>query len=103
MSSDLPGLSMHFLSCLGNPRMHVQGEHMPELKTAIEHAYRKSIPQIIRNFSYVIKRKKVQLWKWARFDPLNAFLTWENLFPKVERFIKAFSFWTLLKKRSHSS
>ncbi|CAH3163253.1 unnamed protein product, partial [Pocillopora meandrina] len=43
----------------GYPRMHVQGEHVTELKTAIEHAYRKSIPQIIRNFSYVIKRKKV--------------------------------------------
>lgn len=103
MSFDLPGLSMYFLSCLGYPRMHVQGEHVTELKTAIEHAYKKSIPQIIRNFSYVIKRKKVQLWKWARFDPLNAFLNWENLSPKVERFIKAFSFWTLLKKRSHLS
>lgn len=44
MSSDLPGLSMYFLSCLGNPRMHVQGEYMPELKTAIEHAYRKTTP-----------------------------------------------------------
>ena len=63
MSFDLPGLSMYFLSCLGYPRMHVQGEHVTELKTAIEHAYRKSIPQIIRNFSYVIKIKKVKLWK----------------------------------------
>lgn len=65
MSFDLPGLSMYFLSCLGYPRMHVQGEHVTELKTAIEHAYRKSIPQIIRNFSYVIKRKKSPIVKMS--------------------------------------
>lgn len=65
MSFDLPGLSMYFLSCLGYPRMHVQGEHVTELKTAIEYAYRKSILQIIRNFSYVIKRKKSPIVKMS--------------------------------------
>lgn len=59
MSFDLPGLSMYFLSCLGYPRMHVQGEHVTELKTAIEHAYRKSIPQIIKKiFPMSLKGKK---------------------------------------------